>query len=1041
MFNQSQKMKHLTVASLLAIMVNGCGGGDGSSSTTDTESLSKSVITIVPADGYIYESSMSCSNGDVATLGDDNLTFTIESLDPGTCEITGGHHILNGEKIPNDASLKVIVDSASDGDELYATPLTSLVVASVEEGESVDNARKKVASLMGLNPTNGEDVSKLLRADPTKLDQLSLSNDNNDFDSLKARSSIVSVYTMMEQFTNAGVDKGTMDRALNDIVEKGSDTSPREELNASVMIDAVDKTLNIDQYKNQFEKINDLLIAQEGKIRDQPKSNHGNLEDVIANTIKIADELEDETASSEVNNDIAQEFDDVVTMSSAKYAIVDTAQSKCYDSNNGSEISCAKSGYDADYNGNQPSYTLSSSANIVTDNVTSLMWTKSSDIDGDGVTTDAGDKLSYDDSVAYCTNLSLDGYDDWRLPDIKTLYSLILFSGEDPSNYKGTETDELVTFLDGSFDRAFGDQGADQRIIDGQYATATKYVSTTMTGDETMFGVNFIDGRIKGYPTNMRGEDKTFYVLCTRGAEDYGKNNFVDNSDKTITDTATGLMWEQDDSQSSDFEDAVGSCESSTTANHSDWRLPNVKEMQSIVDYSRSPDTTNSAAIDPIFNATSFANEEGVTDWGYYWSSTTHASYGGGGSGASYVSFGRALGNMNNTIMDVHGAGAQRSNAKQSADAGGASSDTDVSDGSIYYYHGPQGDILRIDNMFRCVRDADLSSSETTPEDETTSEVTDTATKASLSPGYVLFSTMGENDTRLIDSDGTAIKTWSSSYTAAGASYLSSTNTLLRAGLTTDAKNGTFSTGGAVGGIIEEFNSNGDVIWSFSLDSDEYTLHHDFKEIDSDTIIALTWELKTYNDREYWNEKVIIISKSSSSIIWEWSAMDDGNILPTSNSKTDFLHFNSVDYKDGKIIISAKEQNKLYQIDKSTKEITATYDAQGTLSGQHDASLLDNGNILLFNNNDSQSASKVIELDTEGNTVWEYSNDFFSDHISGAQRLENGNTLICSGTEGKFIEVSPDKEELWEYTNTFTTSSPRGEMKSVFKIRKYEEYN
>jgi hypothetical protein len=53
--------------------------------------------------------------------------------------------------------------------------------------------------------------------------------------------------------------------------------------------------------------------------------------------------------------------------------------------------------------------------------------------------------------------------------------------------------------------------------------------------------------------------------------------------------------------------------------------LPDAKELQSLLDYSRSPATTNSAANDPICNAMSFINEGGRTDWPWYWTLTTQA--------------------------------------------------------------------------------------------------------------------------------------------------------------------------------------------------------------------------------------------------------------------------------------------------------------------------------------------------------------------------------------------------------------------------------
>ena len=81
----------------------------------------------------------------------------------------------------------------------------------------------------------------------------------------------------------------------------------------------------------------------------------------------------------------------------------------------------------------------------------------------------------------------------------------------------------------------------------------------------------------------------------------------------------------------------------------------------------------------------------------------------------------------------------------------------------------------------------------------------------------------------------------------------------------------------------------------------------------------------------------------------------------------------------------------------------------------------------------------MLELDSTDSIVWEYSSDFYSKNISGTQRLENGNTIICSGAEGKFIEVNQAKEVLWEHTNTYANTTPNGDSISVFKVRKYTD--
>ncbi|MCP4036608.1 MAG: DUF1566 domain-containing protein [bacterium] len=386
-----------------------------------------------------------------------------------------------------------------------------------------------------------------------------------------------------------------------------------------------------------------------------------------------------------------------------QYPIVDTGQAVCYDDTG--VVVCPVTGasfygQDSQYDGNQPSYTMSADGLTVYDNVTGLTWTQSPDLDGDG-DIDIDDKLTFDEAQAYPETLnaqSFGGYDDWELPSIKQLYSLIDFRGEDPSGYEGTDASGLVPFIDTAyFDFGYGDTSALERLIDAQMASSTLYVANTANdGGRTLFGVNFADGRIKGYGLTLFGADKTFYAYFVRGNANYGENQLVDNGDGTITDSATELMWSQDDSGAGmNWEDALAWVQQNnddTYLGYDDWRLPDAKELHSILDYTRSPSTTNSAAIDTLFSVTTLTAEDASTDYPSYWSGTTHANWLGGGENAAYISFGKAFGYMSNSWVDVHGAGAQRSDPK----------DGDPDDWPTG--HGPQGDAIRIFNYARVVR-------------------------------------------------------------------------------------------------------------------------------------------------------------------------------------------------------------------------------------------------------------------------------------------------------------------------------------------------
>ncbi len=370
------------------------------------------------------------------------------------------------------------------------------------------------------------------------------------------------------------------------------------------------------------------------------------------------------------------------------YPIVDTGQTAFYGER--SEIRRPASpgsdyyGQDAQFAGRQPAYRDNGDGTI-TDLNTGLEWVKA-----------RGEKVTWREAMAGATTCRAGGHSDWRMPTIKELYSLMDFNG-----HSGRDERDSRPYLDTRYvDFAYGDTGAGERIIDCQDWSSTEYVETTMNGNPTVFGVNFADGRIKGYPRVVhrregRSEHK-LYVRYVRGNPAYGKNDFRDNRDGTVTDRATGLMWSQEDSGGGmNWEKALAWVQEKNRQRYlgyNDWRLPDAKELQSIVDYTRP-----APAIDPVFRITKLEDGE----YPFFWTGTTHLE---GppdrrGAAAVYIAFGRGLGWMQfppgrgeRELMDVHGAGAQRSDPKTgNPDA---------------YPHGrgPQGDVIRINNFIRLVR-------------------------------------------------------------------------------------------------------------------------------------------------------------------------------------------------------------------------------------------------------------------------------------------------------------------------------------------------
>ena len=307
--------------------------------------------------------------------------------------------------------------------------------------------------------------------------------------------------------------------------------------------------------------------------------------------------------------------------------------------------------------------------------------------------------------------------------------------------------------------------------------------------------------------------------------------------------------------------------------------------------------------------------------------------------------------------------------------------------------------------------------------------------------GYTLISPIQETTTYLIDMDGKPVHTWKSEYRPGQSVYLLNDGTLLR---TCNTRNPNFREGGT-GGKVQAMNWDGTVAWEYELSTETQNLHHDIAPLSNGNILVIAWDAKTKQEAldagrpeskihgdMFWTESVLEIEPKSGKTIWRWNAWDhlgegknkiDISVGGGRKPGPDWLHINAIDFneKTGEIALSVHGMNELWVIQKDSDEGIKYRWGFGKLNGQHDTRFLTNGNILIFNNGSRQSrSSSVIELNPKTNeVVWEYEGDpptsFFSGHISGAERLSNGNTLICSGEKGRVFEVTPGKEIVWEY--------------------------
>jgi hypothetical protein len=268
-----------------------------------------------------------------------------------------------------------------------------------------------------------------------------------------------------------------------------------------------------------------------------------------------------------------------------------------------------------------------------------------------------------------------------------------------------------------------------------------------------------------------------------------------------------------------------------------------------------------------------------------------------------------------------------------------------------------------------------------------------------------------------------------------------------------------------VSAAVLELDWDSNLVWAYR----HPMLHHDFERLPNGNTLVLLWEeipaelaaqvrggFRVAGDAGRMLGDMVQEITPEGTIVAEWRSwqhlsLEEDVICPL-EGRHEWTHQNALNVTpDGDLLVSFRQTSTVGIVDRATGNFTWKW-GPGEISHQHHPTYLDNGRVLLFDNGPHRPGftfSRVIEVDPSTNEIaWQYRGDppisFYSYHISGAERLPNGNTLICEGAPGRIFEVTPNKEIVWEYINPMLAPCGRGVgltdaefANSVFRAHRY----
>jgi len=307
--------------------------------------------------------------------------------------------------------------------------------------------------------------------------------------------------------------------------------------------------------------------------------------------------------------------------------------------------------------------------------------------------------------------------------------------------------------------------------------------------------------------------------------------------------------------------------------------------------------------------------------------------------------------------------------------------------------------------------------------------------------GYTLFTPMGGASAWLIDMQGHPVHCWDMVYPESGGfnRRILPNGNLIYSGADLA---GPKTESGSIDKVLLEADWDSNTVWEYR-DPEQ---HHDFFRMENGNTMVLRFLnvpddiARTVKGGIPGTERNGLMTADAfqevnpaGEVVWEWLAYEhldpEIDVICPICTRGQWLHTNSCFVlPNGDVMTTFHHLDTVAIIDKKSGDIKWRW-GRGELAHPHSPTLLENGNILVFDNGQHrkatvQSFSRVLEVNPDtGQIVWEYKDNpptrFYSTFGSGAQRLPNGNTLITESAGGRIFEVTPDKEKVWEFKSPF----------------------